>query len=346
MQTKLTPKFAIIVPIYNTARYLSECLNSIRTQTYTNFEVYLIDDGSTDGSEKICDSCVSQDSRFFVLHKRNEGVSAARNAALELVEKKNDAAWVICLDSDDYLTSNALNTIAVYCSEMHPDMLLFGVRRFSRMGFIFEKKVFHEPLHLNCGDAFRFSFNLLPESKVSPAFSYFVGNIVFCATLIRGLRFSQNLDVGEDQDFKIKALSRLNHCVVISDLLYNYRLRRGSLSHSGNIISFNSLEIFVGWLNKVDLPKAGRPVIEERIADLWWLCLRDAVYLGKLDLYWTKFIGVFDEMRECFKSDILKELKWRKRCLIFLLGRRWVKMYFLKRKKFITSDVDVSTYFQ
>lgn len=147
--------------------------------------------------------------------------------------------WIICLDSDDYLSRDALKTIAIQGEYFNPDMLLFGVRQFSKKNDQSVGKRSHAPLVLNRYDAFRFSFDQMPESKFSPAFAYFVGNIAFSAEFIFGIRFSTSLKIGEDQDFKVKALSRSNRCVVISDCLYNYRLRRGSLSHSGGYYNFS-----------------------------------------------------------------------------------------------------------
>lgn len=90
-------KYSIIVPIYNTGKYLHNCLNSIIKQTVNDFEVILIDDGSTDESYSICDEFARKDKRFKVIHKKNEGVSAARNIGLEI----SQGEWICFVDSDD-----------------------------------------------------------------------------------------------------------------------------------------------------------------------------------------------------------------------------------------------------
>lgn len=188
MPQQLSSRIAIVVPVFNTAKYLSECLDSIRAQTYSNFSVFLIDDGSTDDSPSICDRYANQDDRFHVLHKINGGVSTARNAALELIERKGGFDWIICLDSDDYLSNDALEMVSTRGAQLKADMLVFGVQRFSKDGFQVDGKKSHTTLILNCQDAFRFSFDQMPESRLSPAFSYFIGNIAFSADLIRGIR--------------------------------------------------------------------------------------------------------------------------------------------------------------
>lgn len=99
---------SIIIPIYNAEKYLRQCLNSIISQTYQDWECILVDDGSSDGSPAICDEYVKKDSRFKVVHKSNEGVSAARNDGLE----KAKGEWIYFCDADDRLyDENSLNTL-------------------------------------------------------------------------------------------------------------------------------------------------------------------------------------------------------------------------------------------
>ena len=90
----MTPKISIIVPVYNVELYLNDCINSILKQTYKNFEVLLINDGSTDSSSKICNELASIDNRIRVFHKENQGVSSARNLGL----KEAKGEW-LCADS-------------------------------------------------------------------------------------------------------------------------------------------------------------------------------------------------------------------------------------------------------
>ena len=98
---------SIIIPVYNVEKYLIKCLDSISKQSYSNFEVLLIDDGSTDNSGKLCDQYSNKDNRFITIHKENGGVSSARNLALKSI--KGD---LICfIDPDDYVSSNYLEVL-------------------------------------------------------------------------------------------------------------------------------------------------------------------------------------------------------------------------------------------
>lgn len=93
------PLISVIVPIYNTAKYLPKCLDSIINQTYQNLEIILIDDGSTDDSGKIADQYAHKNSRIKVIHQKNQGLSGARNTGI----KKTTGAYITFVDSDDYI---------------------------------------------------------------------------------------------------------------------------------------------------------------------------------------------------------------------------------------------------
>ena len=93
----MKPLFSIIVPVYNASKYLKKCVDTIISQTYENIEVILIDDGSTDNSGKICDQYSINDKRVKVIHKKNEGVSIARETGVKLATGE----YISCIDSDD-----------------------------------------------------------------------------------------------------------------------------------------------------------------------------------------------------------------------------------------------------
>lgn len=92
-------KISIIVPVYNVERYIERCVESICQQTYTNTEIILVDDGSTDSSGKICDEIAVKDPRIRVIHQQNSGLSAARNAGLAVAKGE----YIAFVDSDDYI---------------------------------------------------------------------------------------------------------------------------------------------------------------------------------------------------------------------------------------------------
>lgn len=102
-----SPFFSIIVPVYNVAKYISECVDSILNQDYSSFEIILVDDGSTDASGKICDEYVKKDQRIKVIHQENKGLSEARNSGI----KASVGNYLLFVDSDDYIAKNSLEKI-------------------------------------------------------------------------------------------------------------------------------------------------------------------------------------------------------------------------------------------
>lgn len=95
------PEISVIVPVYKVEPYLRRCVDSILSQTFTDFEVILVDDGSPDDCPAICDEYAGKDERVRVIHQENGGLSAARNAGLDWVFANSDSRWISFVDSDD-----------------------------------------------------------------------------------------------------------------------------------------------------------------------------------------------------------------------------------------------------
>lgn len=121
--------FSIIVPVFNTQKYLQKCLESIRKQKYNNFEVILIDDGSSDNSPEICDSYTKKDSRFSVIHKANEGQGVARNIGLTRAKGE----FIIFVDSDDYIDENLLGYLSGIIKLYNPELIIYKIRFLSEL---------------------------------------------------------------------------------------------------------------------------------------------------------------------------------------------------------------------
>lgn len=98
---------SLIVPIYNVEKYLDKCIDTIINQTYSNIEIILVDDGSTDASGEICDKWKKKDNRITVIHKLNGGLSSARNAGIDIATGK----YIGFIDSDDYIDLEMIETM-------------------------------------------------------------------------------------------------------------------------------------------------------------------------------------------------------------------------------------------
>lgn len=223
-------KVSIIVPIYKVERYLRECIDSVLNQTYRDFELILVDDGSPDNCGLICDDYAGKDSRIRVIHKSNEGVSSARNAGLDIAVGK----YVYFLDSDDMIESNLLETVVLHM-ENGADMVAFTLRGF------FDNGTKLPPYRRETG-----SYLLqTPEARVS-----FIHNTllqakigweaclrIFSREIIEqyGLRFADRQEVfAEDLYFNLCYCAHVERVLSLPDCLYCYRKRSDSFIASQN----------------------------------------------------------------------------------------------------------------
>lgn len=111
------PIISVIVPVYKVEPYIRQCVDSILAQTFTDFELILVDDGSPDNCGAICDEYAAQDCRVRVIHQENGGLSAARNAGIDWAISKNDSTWIAFVDSDDYVFDKYLERLYLLATE-------------------------------------------------------------------------------------------------------------------------------------------------------------------------------------------------------------------------------------
>lgn len=120
-------KISIIVPVYNVKNYLEKCVNSIIKQTYSNLEIFLIDDGSTDGSGTLCNQFSQIDSRIKIIHKNNGGLSSARNVAIDKITGR----YVTFVDSDDYVDEEYIEKLYKLIQKYNAQIAVCGEKRFT-----------------------------------------------------------------------------------------------------------------------------------------------------------------------------------------------------------------------
>ena len=118
------PEISVIVPVYKAEQYLDRCVKSILEQTYQNFELILVDDGSPDNSPSLCDEWAKNDNHIYVIHKENGGASSARNAGLKIAKGR----WIAFADSDDWLDRTALKTLYDLANQYNVPMAIGGMR--------------------------------------------------------------------------------------------------------------------------------------------------------------------------------------------------------------------------
>lgn len=213
---------SIIVPVYNTGKYLRECIESVLQQSYQDWELLLMDDGSTDDSSEICDEYASSDSRIKVVHKHNTGVSDTRNKALELAVGK----YVIFLDSDDFWINNEILSIFVSKSEEEDLDIL-------RANYVeFNDKI--DNVRSNVSDK-QVSLSEKRLSYIQYMKDIVRRNYLTCVFMIKrkvigALRFNINRVFMEDAEIYMKLFNNDLRCMYINADFYAYRKHESAVT--------------------------------------------------------------------------------------------------------------------
>lgn len=222
---------SVIVPVYNVEKYLSQCLDSIIHQTYKNLEIILVNDGSTDGSGKICDDYAAKDGRIKVIHQENGGLSDARNKGLDLMTGQ----FVTFVDSDDYLENNCIHTLYTYACTCKTDI---SIGKFVEFEENTSQFLFHN--HLNNGNKIEF---LTGDQCLERHHTVFLSIFVTAwAKLYRTSLFNDSNPckkiryplgvLHEDQYTTHKLFFKSNKIVFVNDYLYVYRVRKNSITNT------------------------------------------------------------------------------------------------------------------
>lgn len=242
---------SIIIPVYNVEQYLRECLDSIVVQTYCNFEVILIDDGSTDSSGKICDDYVTNNPNFKVLHQENAGVSVARNKGLELA----NGEYVIFVDSDDFIEKTFLEIVIPEIKGY--DLLFYGDTYHYLDGNIRT----HQPFPSESNDKKNVENRILAFKQSDDGYEYFgyTWNKVFCTDIIKkhNILFIEGLSIREDELFTAEYCRYINSLKVISKPIYHYRVLNTGLSSKAK-----SAEEIAKYCNALDWVSTGWSTVE------------------------------------------------------------------------------------
>lgn len=223
------PKVSIIVPVYKAEQYLHRCVNSILSQSFTDWECILVDDGSPDKSGAICDEYVAKDSRIQVIHKENGGVGSARNAGLD----KAIGEWIWFVDSDDWIEQNSLKTIYDILTKTKVDICFFEFNPISTY---------------NINKSFSFSSFIGEHQKTAiyyskPECAKAIVNLEMCGgfgwtwnkwfkkSIIDKyiLRFDQRFSLQEDHLFTFSYIMHVESILITSYVPYNYLISNGSL---------------------------------------------------------------------------------------------------------------------
>ena len=223
---------SIVIPVYNAEKYLGGCLNSIQNQTYKNFEVILVNDGSIDHSETICKEFVEVDTRFRYFLKVNGGASSARNFGLDHVT----GGFITFIDADDWVDENHLEVLINNIKENNSDMAVSSIKKFDNVSS-FEFRVYsnQEKYLLNYNKLNRDEFLVILPKLIHASNSYKIAvSKLFKKELVKDIRFDESIVYGEDLDFFFKIYNNINSISYVDEVTYVYRLHDESTSSKFN----------------------------------------------------------------------------------------------------------------
>lgn len=286
---------SIIVPVYKVETFIRECIDSVLAQTYIDFELLLVDDGSPDSSPAICEEYASVDSRVRVLHKSNGGLSSARNCGMAHARGK----WVVFLDSDDmWGDKDGLNKLVDYAEKYNLDILRFEYQSTDENGnYIYprpfiDKKLPSGPIS---------NFDMVDKAIAG---EWFAVLYLIRRDALEDMRFDEECKFQEDIDFYAKLFARKEmRCGYVPEKIYRYRKRESSITTTSNVNnlawSFHLCDVFY---------EQSKNITDSRLQNLY-------VYNAVMMYYWT-LVTLSEEPYFRRRKDIIRELSlselWRR----------------------------------
>ncbi|MFR5737749.1 MAG: glycosyltransferase family 2 protein [Coprococcus sp.] len=289
---------SVIVPIYNVEKYIRKCVDSIINQTYKNLEIILVDDGSPDGCGKICDEYERIDSRIVVIHKKNGGLSDARNAGLEVMHGK----YVAFVDSDDWIESEMYQRLYENMMTFHADMSFGGVTD----DIIDEKGIEKSVKISNYGNT------PFAENKIAAMKRYFHGSWaawdkLYRASLFDDVKFPVG-EINEDEAIVIELLEQCDRVCYTNEVFYHYIKRE----NSGSITMSDFSKKKLAWQ---DHCANNLKIIQEKYPELE----KDAAVRYRNSLLWSLTEIALSNSNEDFKQeieDLIEKLKKNKKLFL------------------------------
>lgn len=311
--------FSIIVPVYGVEKYISECLESILAQSFTDFELIAVDDGSKDGCPEILDSFAETDSRVRVIHKENGGLVSARKAGIEVA----NGDYIINVDGDDSVEPGYFEKAKALIAKYDPDIITFG-------------------LNYDYGDRKTPDLEMIPEGLYSESrlrtvtdsmlltpdmrhMHYFLWAKAFRKSLIKEIQTGADnrISMGEDVMCVIPAYCRAKSVYVSSEIVYNCRCRTDSMSRSYKASHFDDIALGVSLLRKVEnAPEGYTDAVSRYAAFMFFVIFATAASDGdgSVRRYAKKIME--NGFEEAFASAVFDGITSKSKIAISLLKKK------------------------
>ena len=230
-------KVSIIIPVYNDEKFITDCIKSVKQQTYRKIEIIVVDDGSTDNSPKICDAFARADKRIKVVHKENQGLSSARNEGMKIATGE----YITFLDSDDYLSLDFIKTALNACTETDADIGIL------KMAFVSEEDT---QRHFDGDTDEQITFTpeeAIKESLYQKLFSCNATGKLYKREVLNGIEFPLGR-ISEDLATCHLFINNARKVVYVNTTGYYYRQRQKSIMHTFNPKRLDALD----WAKEIE----------------------------------------------------------------------------------------------
>lgn len=296
------PELSIIVPIYKVEKYLPKCIESILNQSFIDFELILVDDGSPDYCGLICDEYAGKDSRVKVIHQNNQGVSAARNAALDVAAGR----YLGFVDADDWIEKDMYQTMLQTAFASRADVVICGIQYFTENGILIREDL----KGCKCFSQKELLINLY--GKPNPMGGGCV-NKVFLRSKIENVRFNPNLSMAEDWVYLFECFKQCDSGYQIPAAFYNVVERSDSTTRKNEVQAIYDI-IFGGKLLLLLLGRNYSTELEKYATDKYLDdCIRYSNILRTVGKetkqpYRWKFIKIRLQMLKVIPRAVFKQL--------------------------------------
>lgn len=232
---------SIIIPVYNSEKYLEKCLNSLLIQQEKNFELIIVNDGSTDSSKSIIDKYIKKNkSRMKIkfIDQKNAGVSVARNNGINLAESD----YILFLDSDDFLENNTIKIInETIKNNLKNDLILFKYNK------IINGEFAKHQISQNGNSVLRLSKEFFLEKVNNSEISFWIGSTIFKSSIVKenNIFFVEGKSYGEDLEFMYKTVLFCDEIIFNNSVISNYNIRENSLTTNFRINQIDSVNLLL-----------------------------------------------------------------------------------------------------
>lgn len=318
------PEVSIIVPVYNAEKYLNRCIDSLLNQTFTDFEILLVDDGSTDNSYNICSEYEKLDNRVKVIQLNHCGVARIRNQAMKIAEGK----YLMFCDSDDYVEDTWIETLYNAIIEYPDSLVLSG---YNEINLVTNKS---KKLALN--DINKPTFYPLDESYlfIKNVLIYTVWNKIFLRSTIINNNLTHDTIVREGSDvlFVMKYIKYCQNILYLPSFTYNY-LYNGTptIIRSFDAHRYNSLgKIYLSFLDivdKKDIPELSNKYFDRFIDCISYVHDERNTESKRLKIKYSNFILRDKAFRTALKNTKKGYISWKLKFIFFLKNYRIFNLY-------------------